>query len=215
MGAIVSSECPAEGGPPTGVLVLVVGPSGAGKDTLIDGARAQLAGRPGLTFATRVVTRPASAFEAHHSMGEKEFSAALAREAFCLSWSAHGLSYGLPASVGDRVRSGEIVVANASRAIIVEARRRFGRVKVVYITAPPDVLAARLAARGREKEPVLSRQPRPDDDRARASADVVIENVGPPEVGIALLTELLRGLAELGGTPPLMIAHSCPPWLAC
>jgi ribose 1,5-bisphosphokinase len=173
-----------------------VGPSGAGKDTLIDGARRQLAGCSGITFATRVVTRPATAFEAHDSMGEQDFNNAEAQGAFCLSWSAHGLAYGLPASLDDRLLSGEIVVANVSRAIVAAARRRFAEVRVVYITAPAEVLAARRAARGREGAPTVidSRVMRAAIDDERSAADLVIENVGPPQGGIALLSDFLVGL---------------------
>ena len=122
------------------MLILVVGPSGAGKDTLLDGAREAL---PHVRFVRRVITRPAEAGgEAHEAVTEAEF----AKRSFALQWSAHGLRYGIPAEdwAGDAV-----VVANVSRGVIAEAAAQFP-VHVIEIVAPPEILAARLAARGRE-----------------------------------------------------------------
>ncbi len=125
------------------MLVLVVGPSGAGKDTLLDAAKQALAGDTRFHFVRRVITRPAEAGgEAHESVTEAEFSA----RDFALQWRAHGLRYGIPS---DAIEAGPVVVANVSRMVIEDAARRFAT-RVVEVTAPQEVLAARLAARGRE-----------------------------------------------------------------
>ncbi len=94
-------------------------------------------------FVRRVITRPADAGdEAHESVTPQEF----ARREFALQWQAHGLSYGIPA---DAIGRGAVAVANVSRTVIAEAASRF-QVRVIEVTAPADVLAARLASRGRE-----------------------------------------------------------------
>jgi ribose 1,5-bisphosphokinase len=125
------------------MLVLVVGPSGAGKDTLLDAAKQALAGDPRFHFVRRVITRPADAGgEAHEGVTDEEFT----RRDFALQWQAHGLRYGITA---DAVDDNYVAVANVSRTVIAEAVRRFAA-KVIEITAPPAVLAARLGARGRE-----------------------------------------------------------------
>ncbi len=125
------------------MLVLVVGPSGAGKDTMLEAARAAL---PGIRFVRRVITRPAEAGgEDHEAVSE----AAFARRDFALQWQAHGLRYGIPADIADDLAAGRTVVANVSRGVIADAAARFP-VHVIEVTAPPAVLAARLAARGRE-----------------------------------------------------------------
>lgn len=137
----------------TGVLVLVVGPSGAGKDTLMDAARAGLAGDPGYRFARRLITRPAMAgAEDHDSCDEAEFRAIEADGGLALSWQAHGLSYGIPAAELAGIGTGAVVIVNVSRAAIAVAERLAERVVVLNITAPVAVLAQRLAARGRETE---------------------------------------------------------------
>jgi phosphonate metabolism protein PhnN/1,5-bisphosphokinase (PRPP-forming) len=128
------------------MLVLVVGPSGAGKDTLLDAARVALADDPRFRFVRRVITRPAEAGgEAHEPVTEAEF----ATRAFALSWQAHGLRYGIPADIETDLAAGRVVVANVSRGVIAEAARRFP-VRVIEVTASADILAARLASRGRE-----------------------------------------------------------------
>ena len=140
-------------GAPDGALVAVVGPSGAGKDTLMSRAAAHPALHPGIRFARRVVTRQALvASEDHDSLDAAGFARAEAAGAFALVWAAHGLRYGLPATVRDGILAGRIVVANLSRRSLAEAAAAFGRLHVVEVTASPDVLSARLSARGREPE---------------------------------------------------------------
>lgn len=126
-----------------GTVVLVVGPSGAGKDTLLDAARQVLADDPRFRFVRRVITRPADAGgEAHEAVTEAEF----AERDLALQWQAHGLRYGIPT---DAIDGAMVAVANVSRTVVAEAAQRFW-VRVIEVTAPPDILAARLASRGRE-----------------------------------------------------------------
>ncbi len=125
------------------MLVLVVGPSGAGKDTLLNAARQVFRDDSRVHFARRAITRPADPHgENHEPVTEAEFAAGK----FALAWSAHGLRYGIPASA---LEVAPVTVANVSRGVIAEAVGRFA-VRVIEVTAQTDVLAARLAARGRE-----------------------------------------------------------------
>jgi phosphonate metabolism protein PhnN/1,5-bisphosphokinase (PRPP-forming) len=123
------------------MLVLVVGPSGAGKDSLLNAAREAFRNNPSVHFARRVITRPEDPLgENHEPVSESEFAA----RDFALSWSAHGLRYGIPA-----VDIAPVVVANVSRGVIATAAERYDT-RVIEVTAPPALLAARLASRGRE-----------------------------------------------------------------
>ena len=79
-----------------GRLILIVGPSGAGKDTLIELVKIACAGDPGVVFTRRKVTREASAFEDNDFVGPEEFEQQLKRGEFGMTWRAHGLSYGVP-----------------------------------------------------------------------------------------------------------------------
>lgn len=140
------------------MLVPVVGPSGAGKDTLMAMARARLAGDPRFLFVQRSITRPAEAGgEDHVPMTREAFQAAREAGAFALWWEAHGLLYGIPRSIGDALAGGRVVVANLSRTVLAEAASRWP-MRVLLVTAPPEMLAARLAARGRESAEDIARR---------------------------------------------------------
>lgn len=150
------------------MLVAVVGPSGAGKDTLMAGARAALAGDPRFVFARRCITRPAEAGgEEHEPLSEAEFAA----RPFMLRWRAHGLGYGIPEGYAREVEAGRVVVANLSRGVLAEAASRW-RLRVLLITAPVELLAKRLAARGRE-------------DAADIAARLAREMTLPPGLDVA------------------------------
>ncbi|MGQ4275409.1 phosphonate metabolism protein/1,5-bisphosphokinase (PRPP-forming) PhnN [Terrihabitans sp. B22-R8] len=135
-----------------GGFILVVGPSGAGKDSLIDLAREALAGDGRFVFPRRIVTRPSSEAEDHDTLGEADFAAAEARGAFALCWRAHGLAYAVPGEARRAAGDGRIVVCNVSRRVVERARVDLPNVLVVEITAPVEVLAERLARRGRAED---------------------------------------------------------------
>lgn len=145
-----ASEAPSAIGP--GRLILVVGPSGAGKDTLIAEVRARLAGDDGYLFPRRVVTRPPSPAEDNVEADAATFAATAAAGGFALTWSAHGHHYGIPVAIDHALREGRTVLSNVSREIVATARQRYARVTVIEITAPADVLRKRIAGRSRASD---------------------------------------------------------------
>lgn len=175
-----------------GRLVLVVGPSGAGKDTLIGGARAACRDDAAVVFPRRIVTRPPSAAEDNDTMTLTDFNQAVADGAFALWWEAHGNRYGIPASIDDDLRCGRTVVCNVSRTIVVAARLRYAQVAVVLVTAPEEVLQARLAARGRSSDGSIGQRMRRSADVQGCDADFIIRNTGRPEAGIRRLMNAIR-----------------------
>ncbi|HVZ08350.1 phosphonate metabolism protein/1,5-bisphosphokinase (PRPP-forming) PhnN [Rhodopila sp.] len=178
------------------MLVLVVGPSGAGKDTLLRLAREGLSGEARVRFVRRVITRPADAGgEDHEAVTGAEFG----RRNHALQWTAHGLRYGIPTQIGADLARGHVVVANVSRGVIAEAAARFP-VRVVLVTAPPEVLAARLAGRGRETAADIAARLARDVALPEGVPTTTIVNDGAPEAGAARLIALLREWAAGSGT---------------
>lgn len=169
-------------------LFFVVGPSGAGKDTLLAGA---IAADPRLHWARRVITRPETpGGEPFQGVTETEFAARLARGDFALHWQAHGLHYGVPFA---ELPAGRDVLLNGSRAAIGQALAVFPGLKVINITAPAAVLAERLAARGREtRAQIEARLSRADLSLPQGLPVIEVSNDASPEAGIARLLQALR-----------------------
>jgi ribose 1,5-bisphosphokinase len=193
--ALIERELSAETFPiRDGVFVAVVGPSGAGKDTVIGYARARFADETRLEFVRRVITRPSdAASEDHDTLADAAFVEAEADGAFAISWEAHGLRYGIPADVDWSVANGRVAVANVSRAIIPVLRERYANLAIVEITASPDVLAERLAMRGRESRgEVLARLARSATMSLSGPGVTSIDNSGPREAAGERFAEVLR-----------------------
>lgn len=173
-----------------------MGPSGAGKDTLLKYARTRLAGSM-ILFAHRYITRPPMADDENFvSLSEREFEARL--DLFALHWSAHGHHYGIGIEVKRWCDMGRTVVINGSREHFVRALSDQVDVMPVLITAPVATLAARLTARGREdSEAAASRLRRAPEVEVRHPRLVLIENIAAPaQAGDRLVTVIAACAAE-------------------
>ncbi|MDQ1849108.1 phosphonate metabolism protein/1,5-bisphosphokinase (PRPP-forming) PhnN [Gemmobacter fulvus] len=168
----------------TGRLFAVVGPSGAGKDTLIAAAQAVL---PDLHVVRRVISRPATAGgEVFEGVSAAAFAARREAGEFALHWQAHGLDYGIPAAALALRDHGKDVLFNGSRKALAAAQGRIAGLEVILVSAPPAVLAQRLAARGREAEADIAARlaratdPAPDGFRLHP-----VDNGGDLAAGLA------------------------------
>lgn len=176
-----------------GRLVLIVGPSGAGKDSILAAAKVRCAEDPTIIFPHRIVTRPATVAEHNISLSQPGFDEALRSGAFALWWQAHGLKYGLPISIDTDIGCGRTVVCNASRGVVESSRLRYRRVTSVLITARADLLTARLEARSRDSDGLLAERIERNGRYADFSADIVIDNSGVLEEAVNVLTATLLG----------------------
>lgn len=180
----------------SGRLILVVGPSGAGKDALIERAKLAFSGEKNLVFARRIVTRRPIA-EDHDTLGMESFEKSEAQGDFLLSWRAHGLAYGLPASLKQDLVAGRTIIANVSRGVILQAEQLGFPVIVLHVTADPVILAARIATRGRESmAEVRARVERAAPLQWQSATIVEIRNEGTIDHGAALFIEAIIRSAE-------------------
>lgn len=174
-----------------GRLVGVVGPSGVGKDTVMEAVAAAC---PDIGLVRRVISRPPEAVgELFEGVSPEEFEQRRAAGAFALNWQAHGLFYGVPAVIRSDLAEGRHLLVNLSRSVLSEAQASFEDFMTLNLTAPREVLAARLAARRRESASEI------EDRLARAGVALPqglsrvthVANDGPLSVTVA---RVLRAL---------------------
>lgn len=131
-------------------LIYLLGPSGAGKDSLIRYAQAECA-QEALRVPRRFITRPRdSVHEDHVPVSEAEFDRLATNGRFSLQWQGHGLRYGIGREIDTWLTEGRLVLLNGSRAHLGTAAQRYPDLVPVAIHVDPAVLRRRLRARGRE-----------------------------------------------------------------
>lgn len=155
-----------------GQLIAVVGPSGVGKDTIMQTLKAQC---PEVELARRVITRPHDAGgEDFIGVGQDEFTRRKTAGEFALDWFAHGLNYGVPMVIEDHLRNGRTVLFNGSRAALPLAEEKYPDLKIIMILASQETLAKRLADRGRESARDVQNRLKRASYKAPAGKNVVM-----------------------------------------
>lgn len=185
----------------SGRLIYLMGPSGSGKDSLLNAARERLAERC-CVIARRIITRSAEAVgEDAIGVSPAEFDQQEAAGAFALSWRANGLAYGIPRQIDDWLAAGQDVLVNGSRGHLAQARERYPELLAILLQVDEAALRQRLQARGRESaeqiEARLTRSrelqplPRPSGERGEADSLWLLNNSGPLEQTVSQLLQLL------------------------
>ncbi|MDR6713254.1 ribose 1,5-bisphosphokinase [Pseudomonas hunanensis] len=191
----------ASGGPGTAArLIFLVGPSGSGKDSLLDAVRAKLASQ-GIEIARRVITRsPEAKGELAQGVTPERFEAMREAGEFAMYWRANGLAYGIPVQIDDWLQAGRHVLVNGSRGYLAEARRRYPGLLAVQLEVAPQVLRQRLLARGRETaEEVEQRLQRGARLQAQVDAQVhLLDNSSTLQAAASAFFALLREQGLIG-----------------
>lgn len=187
-----------------GQFICIVGPSGSGKDTLIDGIRDQVPA-DAFVFAQRTITRaPGKPGEIYESVTEAEFAEREAQDAFLITWQAHGLHYALPKKLLDAQRQGKHIIANGSRAIAETLQTIVPNLTFIEITAPLEILAQRILLRGRETLPEIERRLKRAEAGLPASiSKITVHNDLTKEIGVTRFMCAVRNLCQL---EPLTLA---------
>ncbi|MBL1420372.1 MAG: phosphonate metabolism protein/1,5-bisphosphokinase (PRPP-forming) PhnN [Alphaproteobacteria bacterium] len=181
----------------TGYFIAVVGASGVGKDTILDGVKTKINHRDDFHFTKRFITRPQNAGgEDHIPLSVDEFKSQQQQGNFALWWTAHNLFYGLPKNILPKLNQGQNVIANISRKSVADAAHIFNKLLVIEITASPDVISQRLRARGRETQAeITKRQARKVNDWASSQKVISVLNDDEPQIAIDQFVNTLLSLA--------------------
>lgn len=177
-----------------GRLIYLMGPSGSGKDSLLQVASEPLQAR-GCRIARRIITRSAEAVgEDALAVTDIEFDQLQATGAFALHWRANGLSYGISREIDDWLAAGQDVLVNGSRAYLAEARQRYPELLPVLLTVALPVLRQRLLARGRESlEEIEARLARNEQFLAAGQGEaLLLDNSGPLEQTVQRMLQLIN-----------------------
>jgi len=163
-----------------GTLFLVVGNSGAGKDSIISGVIANYPATLKKIYSPRrYITREASDTENNISVSPEEYANLDRKGKFALKWHIYGLDYGITIKIDILLKKGDPVIINVSRTIIEKATKKYKNLKVIFISVPIDITIKRLRERGRDYGKYLKKR----IQRARThqkfpEADAVINNSG-------------------------------------
>lgn len=180
--------------PQAGRLFYIVGPSGVGKDTLLEWLQQHLGDNTRTVFARRAITRAPHPSEVHEPIDTETFWEQVCHGEFSMFWRANGACYGVRREIEADMRAGRDVIVNGSRAYAPCVRQAFPGAHIVWITADPQTISQRLVARRREtgaalRERVIraTQYVPPLDEKV-----IAIDNSGALEVAGAQLLGLLR-----------------------
>ena len=180
-------------------LIYVIGPSGAGKDSLLNSLRQDIAEMvdtatvPPLYFAKRTITRSHDqSNEDHEAVDAANFESLVNSDAFAMHWFANGLHYGVRHQELAPMSEGTWVMINGSRGYLEEAKRRFPGLTVLNITAPIEVLRERLLSRGRENAQAIEARLSRLQNFALEPQDLSVSNGGSLADSVATLKNLLQ-----------------------
>ncbi len=180
--------------PASGRLFFFVGPSGAGKDTLLQWVQARIPEHAELVFAQRVITRPQQPGDTHEAVDHSTFWRLAAAGQFAMIWEVNGLCYGVRRSIEADLKAGRDVVINGSREYVPQLQQLFPQAQVIWLEADEALLRERLMARGRETGPALLRRiSRATQFAAPDSHQVIrIDNSGQLELAGQRILQILK-----------------------
>lgn len=175
-------------------LILVVGPSGSGKDTLLRGLKKQFNGNNCLDFVRRYITRPPDSNEDNYYVDRNCFKILKHNDFFISDWKAHGNEYGIPRNALAAGNGIQRRLCSISRDAIADFEDVYDNVIVLQITASQDVLRQRLMGRGREKDEDVKKRLARAEHPVHAKRLIVFDNSHSLEQSqrdfIALLAKL-------------------------
>ncbi len=126
-----------------GVLFLIVGNSGSGKDSIIEYVTNKV---PGLRKIKRYITRAPSNTENYHSINAEDFN----KSDYFICWQAYDKLYGVGNEVLEGLQQGRNYIVNISRKAIKKIMERWDNTYLIECVVPIMIITRRLNYRGRE-----------------------------------------------------------------
>ncbi|MFW9999213.1 MAG: phosphonate metabolism protein/1,5-bisphosphokinase (PRPP-forming) PhnN [Candidatus Hodarchaeota archaeon] len=181
-----------------GTIFLVIGNSGSGKDSIINGVIKKYPSHLKQIHAPkRFITRPPSETEKNISITEEKFKDLKEKGKLALTWHIYGLYYGIPIEIEDWLKAGNPILLNVSRRVVKPAREKYKNLKVVFIYVPLEITIDRLKGRGRETTELLQeRIERAKNNQLYSGADLVIDNSGKLDDSINQLLEFIISIVS-------------------
>lgn len=118
---------------------------------------------------------------------------------FSLTWHIYDLYYGVPIIVENWLSDGNIVIINVSRTIILQARKKFPDLKVIFVKVPFEITLARVKLRGREAEDdemFKERVKRAKENQNFPGADIIIDNSGDLQIAVRNFRKYILSFAQ-------------------
>jgi len=177
-----------------GYLILVVGNSGSGKDTII---KEVILKNPHLKLKApkRYVTRTPSVDEENIFLTDEEFRQKSKQHEFAIEWEIYGLKYAVPIEINDWLKNGYFVIINVSRNVVDQTKKKYQNCRVIFIDVPFEIILKRLVERGREEKAVLEeRIARAKQNQKFPQADFIVDNSGKLESSVNQFLSYLNSL---------------------
>lgn len=179
-------------------IVLIVGASGTGKDSLLRSARSYYQNDPRFCFARRYITRPADANEDNFYIDRAGFQILKNHGYFITDWSANGNLYGIPWSATENCPEATLF-CSVSRTAIRSFEKQFPQVSAIQITARPEMLLDRLTKRGREDSDAIKKRIARAQEPCRAKNLILFDNTAPLSKTTISFIDLLPELVNEHG----------------
>lgn len=144
-----------------GMVLIISGPSGAGKTTITRGVERTIQGS---VFSVSWTTRPPGASDVdgvdYHFVKDEDFEAMRERHGFLESAGLYGKKYGTPKDwVFEQLKRGRLVILEIDVQGAIQVKSQIPDAFALFILPPSEeVLLERLRSRKREDESVIQRR---------------------------------------------------------
>jgi len=179
-----------------GKLIYLMGASGSGKDSLLHAVSGWQQAGQHVIAARRYITRKIRpGCEAHTALSQSNFDLRERAGDFLFNWQAHGFQYGIGREVLTELACGKHVVINGSRRYLVTAQDIYPGLIPVCLEVLPEVLEARLIARGRENAEEIAARLQRAEEFSNIIPDNAIRISNNDQIEVA--AEQLYGLLDI------------------